>query len=96
MPAIRESIVEKQIRLWAMDRGIQVRKFTSPGRKGVPDRLFFKAGKHLFLEIKRPGEKPEPLQLREMRILNSEGMQADWCDNAARGIELLQFHIQQL
>lgn len=43
--------------------GCECWKFTSPGRRGVPDRVVICPGKLLeWAEAKRPGGKPEPLQ----------------------------------
>ena len=40
-------------------------KFVSPGNSGVPDRLVLIAvGKIAFVEVKRKGEKPRPIQVR--------------------------------
>ncbi len=69
-PVIRESKVEKDIREWAEATGWWVAKFTSPGKRAVPDRLFIRDGVHLFGEIKRPGELPtaqQALRHKEMR-----------------------------
>lgn len=49
-------------------------KFVSPGHAGVPDRLvILPAGKVIFVEMKRPGEKPRPLQLKVMEKLKNLG-----------------------
>lgn len=85
----RESTVEKEICDWAKAQGIRTYKFVSPGRKGVPDRMFMKDGLVSFLEVKRPGEKPTPLQCREIRLMIENSVIAFWCDNAAQGIEML-------
>lgn len=38
-------------------------KFTSPGRRSVPDRLVtLPGGRIIFVECKRPGGKPTPKQ----------------------------------
>ena len=37
-------------------------KFVSPGSNGVPDRLLIYDGKHIFIELKAPKEKPRALQ----------------------------------
>ena len=69
-PVIRESKVEKDIWEYAEAAGWWVAKFTSPGKRAVPDRLFIRNGVHLFAEIKRPGEKPtrqQELRHKEMR-----------------------------
>ena len=41
-------------------------KFTSPGRRSVPDRIVsLPGGVIIFVELKRPGAKPTELQLRD-------------------------------
>ena len=37
-------------------------KFVSPGNAGVPDRIVIYKGNVVFVELKRPGEEPRPLQ----------------------------------
>ena len=50
-------------------RGCLVMKFVSPGLAGVPDRIvLFPAGRVEFVELKRDGEKPRPLQRGVMRL----------------------------
>lgn len=40
---------------------------------GVPDVLVIKDGKACWMEVKRPGEKPTPIQVARMRELASVG-----------------------
>lgn len=41
-------------------------KFTSPGRRSVPDRICsLRPGKVFFIEFKAPGEKPTDAQKRD-------------------------------
>lgn len=41
-------------------------KFTSPGKRSVPDRLVtLPGGRVLFVELKAPGKKPTPGQLKD-------------------------------
>lgn len=41
-------------------------KFTSPGRRSVPDRLvLLPGGRVVFVELKAPGKKPTELQCRD-------------------------------
>jgi len=45
-------------------------KFSSPSNSGVPDRLVIRSdGSVEFVELKKKGEKPRPLQLQVFRIL---------------------------
>lgn len=86
----RESAVEAAIVRYAREHGVYTRKFASPARRGVPDRIFLYQGQVLFMEVKRPGKKPTPLQEHELLEIRSHGGQATWCDTAAEGIEVLQ------
>jgi|TARA_R110000782_G_scaffold22241_1_gene59236 hypothetical protein len=41
-------------------------KFTSPGRRSVPDRIItMPGGRIVFVELKNTGKKPTALQLRD-------------------------------
>ena len=52
-------------------------KWVSPGRSGVPDRIIIMpGGKIAFVEMKRPGETPKPLQARQLKQLQELGCQA--------------------
>lgn len=51
------------------------RKFTSPGQRGVPDRIAVMDGQVYFVELKRPGQKPRPDQLAEHRALAKRGVE---------------------
>ena len=49
-------------------------KFTAPGINGVPDRLvLLPNGKIAFVEIKAPGRKMRPQQVRRKRQLEELG-----------------------
>ncbi|WP_373089337.1 VRR-NUC domain-containing protein [Zhongshania sp.] len=46
--------------------GGMAEKFTSPGRRSVPDRLVtLPEGRVIFVELKAPGKKPTDNQLRD-------------------------------
>lgn len=63
---MRESTVEKYLGRCVKARGGLCEKFTSPGRRNVPDRLVTLPGHAMFLvECKAPGEKPSPAQRRD-------------------------------
>ena len=49
-------------------------KFVSPGLDGVPDRIVLLPGRKIaFVELKAPGKKPRPLQIKRMRQLECLG-----------------------
>lgn len=87
-----ESSVEAALVRYARERGILTRKFASPARRGVPDRIFLYKGCVLFLEVKRPGEKPTALQEHELRELRNHGGHAEWCDTVFTGKALLDHY----
>ena len=71
-------MLEKQIERTLVEavrsRGGICPKFTSPGWDGVPDRIIlFPGGRMAFAELKAPGKKPRPLQLRRKRQLETLG-----------------------
>lgn len=48
-------------------------KFTSPGNSGVPDRIVVLNGSVFFVELKKPGGKLTPLQVRQHTLLRQAG-----------------------
>lgn len=48
-------------------------KFTSPGRRSVPDRMCVVYGEVFFVECKAPGKVATPAQLREHAKLKALG-----------------------
>ncbi len=90
-----ESDLEKKVRLWAIQNQILCYKFTSPGRSGVPDRLFLKNGKVAFVELKGPGKSPTPLQMREIVLIKSHGIPAIWSSKFEDVTHFLTKHLLQ-
>lgn len=80
---MKESALEAQIVAWCRTQKILTYKFSSPARRGVPDRIFIKSGKILFVELKAPGNVPTALQDHELGTLTAAGMTAIWADNLA-------------
>ena len=71
---VRESKIEAALCKAAKKKHMIPYKFTSPGRTGVPDRMIVAPfGKLGFVEVKRPGGKCTPLQLREHEKLRDLG-----------------------
>lgn len=57
-------------------------KFVSPGAAGVPDRIVLLPGGIIkFVELKRPGEKPRPLQKYWHGKLKKLGFTVEVCDS---------------
>lgn len=61
-----ESAIERAFVARVKSLGGIAEKFTSPGRRSVPDRLVtLPGGAIIFVELKRPGGKPTVAQLRD-------------------------------
>jgi hypothetical protein len=78
---MRERDVEAAVCMFAAGVGVGTYKLAGPNDRGKPDRLFFKDGKAIFIELKASGEEPTDLQLRNIRKLREKGMFADWTDS---------------
>ena len=59
---MRESKIEKAVCDYAKVEGWLTYKFTSPGQKGVPDRIFMRGGEMFFIEFKATGKSLRKLQ----------------------------------
>lgn len=77
---MREKELEAKVVRYAKLKKVYCSKFTAPGRRGVPDRLFISNGRALFLELKVPGNTPTPLQHHEMAKLSAAGALVAWVD----------------
>lgn len=77
-----ERDIEKAFVAHVKRLGGMAEKFTSPGRRSVPDRLVtLPDGRIIFVELKRPGQKPTEGQMRDhakrislgcdVRVINS-------------------------
>ena len=71
---MREREIERKLVAAVKERGGICPKFVSPGFDGMPDRVvLLPHGKFGFVEVKRPGEKPRPLQIARHRLLRKLG-----------------------
>lgn len=69
-----EKDIEKRFRLEVEKLGGIAPKFVSPGFDGMPDRIVLMAGgKIAFVEVKAPGKKPKPLQVKRHKLLRALG-----------------------
>ncbi|WP_204407487.1 VRR-NUC domain-containing protein [Brevibacillus laterosporus] len=83
---MRESALERKLKTAVESVGGEYLKFTSPGRRGVPDRIcLFKNARIAFVELKAPGGKLHPLQDKCKRVFENLGFQV-WVIDSEIGI----------
>ena len=81
---MRERDIEARLRLKLMQRGHLCLKLYSPGFTGLPDRLcLLTGGRIAFVELKAPGQKPKPHQVRRHAMLRALGFQVEVIDTFA-------------
>lgn len=85
----RESTVERRLKEYAESLGIWTRKFISPSRRGVPDRVYLANGLVMFMEVKRPGETLTKLQRYELDLIRDHGGCAEWANSIEDGKDLI-------
>ena len=74
--------------------GIQTYKFTSPGRAGVPDRMFIAPdGVVFFIEFKTPTGKLSKLQENEIKILHNRSVDAWVVDDVIEGNRIIDSYV---
>ena len=79
---MREKDIEQKLVKAVKNMGGLCLKFTSPGFDGVPDRLVLLPGKKIaFIELKAPGKKLRPLQVRRKTQLEKLGFSVYCIDN---------------
>jgi hypothetical protein len=85
-----ESEIEKALTTEVKKRGGLALKFISPGVSGVPDRLILmKDEKIAFIELKAPGKKMRPLQIKRKSQLEALGFLVYCIDNKEQIGEVL-------
>lgn len=82
---MREKTIERKLVQAVKAKGGIALKFVSPGFDGMPDRLvLLPIGRIAFVEVKRHGEKPLPLQVVRHGMLRRLGFQVFVLDEATQ------------
>lgn len=85
-----EKDIEERVRAWAKKMGFLVVKVRFVD-VGYPDRLFISTYGHtIFIEFKRPGEKPDPIQNFRLKQLRERNIPAYWVDNYIEAVNILK------
>ena len=81
---IREAEIESYFVAQVRVSGGEPFKFTSPGRRHVPDRMIlWPGGRVRFVELKAPGRKPSLGQRREHQRFAAKGSPVQIIDSKA-------------
>ena len=82
---MREKIIEQLLVKAVKNSGGIAPKLVSPGFDGMPDRLvLLPFGRIGFVEVKRHGEKPRPLQESRHGLLRQLGFKVYVLDDGAQ------------
>ena len=74
---MREKTVEQKLVKAVKEKGGICPKLVSPGTDGIPDRMVLMPEARIGLvEVKAPGQKPRPLQVRRQEQLRALGFKS--------------------
>lgn len=76
-----ESKVESRVKWWAKELGGFSRKYTSPGKRGVPDQIAFLPHGVVFVETKTPKGRLSKLQKKEIARIKALAIPVFVCDS---------------
>ena len=86
---MRESKIEKEVCDYARKHHWLVYKFTSPGNRGVPDKIFIRNGAVFFIEFKAPNKTPSKLQKLIADRIKGEGIAVYTVDSIEYGKDII-------
>lgn len=88
---MEEQRIERTLVREVKKRGGLALKFVSPGFRGVPDRILLAPeGRIAFAEVKAPGKKPRPLQIKISKMIKSLGFEVYVIDSDAGVDKMIQ------
>lgn len=76
-----EGKVQSHLMKEVKEAGGFCRKMAWEGRTGAPDLIIIINGRVVFVEVKRPGGKPKPHQVREHERMEKRGADVRVIDN---------------
>lgn len=89
-----ENDIETYLYEQAKKHDILCYKFIAPSTRGVPDRILIGNGKTIFLELKRPGEKPRKLQFAIHKRMREHGATVFVADTKELVNDVIDFILQ--
>ena len=90
-----EKKIEGKVVDYAKKKGCWARKFTSPGTRAVPDRIFGYNGVVWFIEFKSEGKDATKLQKSEHAEMRKTNLRVYVVDSVRKGIEVINFEIER-
>ena len=88
---MQEKDIEQKLITAVKNMGGIAPKFVSPGFNGMPDRIvLLPMGRIAFVELKAPGKKMRPLQVRRKRQLEALGFLVYCIDSVEQIDEVLR------
>lgn len=93
----RESYIEGQVTDYAKSLGWRQRKMAFVGRRGCPDRWYFRQGpaglgQVVIIEFKDPNGRLSVAQKREVNWFRANGFEVHVIDNIQAGREVFDAH----
>jgi hypothetical protein len=73
---MREAIIQGQIIKYLEANNWLAIKLIQTNKNGIPDLMALKDGRTVFIEVKKPGKKPNDLQKYRMDQLSKKGFDA--------------------
>jgi hypothetical protein len=68
--------------------GYYVLKLSVTNKPGIPDLIAIPKNSDVkFIEVKRPGQKPRPLQVYRIKELKDHGVSANWFNGEYYDVE---------
>ena len=87
-----EQQIQSQVIKYLESIGCYVIKVISANKSGVPDLHACLNGKWISIEMKKPGEKPDPLQLFHLQMIQKAGGLATWATSVTQVQDFLTQH----
>ena len=87
-----EQQIQSQVIKYLESIGCYVIKVISANKSGVPDLHACLNGKWISIEMKKPGEKPDPLQLHHLQMIQKAGGLATWATSVTQVQDFLTQH----
>ena len=87
-----EQQIQSQVIKYLESIGCYVVKIISANKSGVPDICACLNGKWISIEMKKPGEKPDSLQLHHLQQIQKAGGLATWASSLTQVQDFLVQH----